>query len=360
MPTWYQRSFFKNCTAILLILLIIFLIHSLFPLLSTIGNFIAELIYPFLFSLILYYLLRPLVRLLAKKMSIKLAITITFLLFAAIVAFLTIYIYPILITEFNALNIKETAATNKLPEMGEKILENYEIRNAITKVLIDLNAFIVKNTLSIFVWITNFFFALFITPFILFYLLKDDKEIYHGLCKIIPFPYLPEAKDFFKDVDSTLLHFINGRVVIGIISGTLSLFCFLFLGLNYSFLLALIAAIFYIIPSVGAFIAKIPPLFVGFSTSYSLGIEVFLFMSIITGIEGFIVTPHILGKHLYIHPITVIIALLVGTLLFGVLGLFIATPAYALLKVIIHHGLKFWQKKSPTTEKLKSSLNNQE
>ena len=57
-------------------------------------------------------------------------------------------------------------------------------------------------------------------------------------------------------------------------------------------------------------------------------------------IEGFILTPRILGKSVGIHPIGVILAFIVGAELFGLLGIIIAIPAAAAFRVLFHHMLK--------------------
>lgn len=337
----FKYIWLRKSALILIFLLIAYVGYSLLPLMESIGEFIAKVFYPFILALIFYYLLRPIVQFLKPKMSIYLAITLTFLLFSALVAIIIVYFYPSIKNQINTLakssNLPVLKENNVLSVFNYNFYISQELQTWATNFISDTNALLMKGMIVIIEWITAFLVGLVSVPFILFYLLKDDHQIYNRLCLEIPERYSTNLKNFLHEVDLTLVHFINGRLIISLVVSAGLFICFLIIGINYPLLLFLSSFVFYIIPTIGAFIAMIPPLLVGFSMSFSFGLEVFVIMSIASTIEGTLLAPKILGSALYIHPLTVILVLWIAGLLFGVFGLVIATPVYALLKISFRH-----------------------
>lgn len=339
----HQRNFPGKSLEVLIIFLIIYIGYALLPILGLIGTFLAKILYPFVLSIILYYLLRPVVRILQTKMPIYLAITLTFCAVAIFFGFIIVYIYPVIIKQANTIvalpqNYASILKNNNLVSfLNYNFYISNDLKNAIANFFLDLNTMIIKNTIAIMSWITEFVMGLSIVPFILFYMLKDDRNIHKNLCQRVPEKYLTNFKSFFKEIDLTLAHFIQGRLLVSLCVSVLLLICFLVIGINYPILLFLFALMFYIIPTIGSFIAIIPPLLVGFSMSNTMGIQVLIIMAIASTLEGVLIAPKILGSTLYIHPLTVILILWISGLLFGVLGLVIAVPVYAILKVVFRH-----------------------
>ena len=102
-------------------------------------------------------------------------------------------------------------------------------------------------------------------------------------------------------------------------------------------MLAIVVSITNIIPYLGPFIGALPALVVGLSVSWKMALSVAAVNLIIQMLEGNVVSPQIVGKKLHIHPLFIIFSLLIGGEIGGILGLILAVPIFATLKVIVHH-----------------------
>lgn len=324
---------------VILVLLAVYVGSSVLPGIESALKFVLTILTPFFLGIFLYYLLRPLVQFLQRKMNINLAIAIAYLVLALFVTFVGFFIYPAIQKQFDLLF--ESGSLSRLDPLNFRELNLFhhqfiipeEVRTVLSNYFnLLINLFV--NNFSYFVSaITTVLLTMVVSLFILFYLLKDDKKIYDGFISLIPKKYVAYTEGLMSDFDDILLHFISGRFIISLIVSLFLLIGFLSIGISYPFVLTLVSFIFYIIPTIGCFIAMILPLIIGFTTSPLMGVEVLVICGIAAILEGFLITPQVLGKALYIHPLTIILVLLSGGLLYGILGLLFATPIYVMLKI---------------------------
>lgn len=101
------------------------------------------------------------------------------------------------------------------------------------------------------------------------------------------------------------------------------------------------------IPYVGSILAQVPIFIVALVAG---GPKLVLFALIVLvieqPIEGHVIAPKILGSALKIHPVTVIVVLLTGGHIFGVLGIILSVPTYAVVKVLVTHIYEWWRTNS--------------
>lgn len=342
MKKWYEKKFFSSLITIVLILLAIFIGYSILPLFGDIFGFIIKVVTPFLFSGILFYILRPLVIFFNRWIPLIPSIILVYLFSAAFLVFLITFIYPIVVKQIQML---ETISLEPSHESGDFIsLFLDKTKEAIVNVMENINTLVVTNTAAIISTLTEFVTALFLTPFITFYFLMDSKRIYATIVEKVPKKYELFTRDLLTDIDITLSHFISGRILTSVITSALLFVSFIIIRLDYALILTLIAFIFYIIPTVGAFIAIIPPILVGFSISPLMGVTTLIVTVIVSTLEGFWISTHVMGRALFIHPLTMILILIIGGSLKGVIGLLFITPAYSLFKVIFKHIYKATRK----------------
>lgn len=349
---WYRNKFFEKIVAVILVLLAIYLGYSLSPIIGQIMHFIIQVLFPVFLSAILYYLLRPLVQWLEKRIGIYLAITTAFLITGSLFLVLGIFIYPAIVAQvhlFQSINLQDVS---NLQHKGNNIFASFdrlgsyfgeEIRKVISSTLSYLHVLIVENITVFITVMTQFVFTLIMVPFLLFYLLKDGKKIHEKFLYLVPVKYYSYVKNMLVDCDQALLQFINGRVVIAAITATLLYICFLFIGIDYLIVLTLISFVFYIIPTIGNFLAMILPLIVGFSMSAVIGLEVLIAMLVISSLEGFFISTLVMGATLYVHPITLLLILTAAGAFYGVFGLLFAAPAYVIGKIIVTHSMQFYK-----------------
>lgn len=348
---WYRKNFFQYATGTILVFLIIYLAYTLAPLLTPAFNFGTTIAVPLIISGLLYYLLKPYVNFLNNKgIPRRLAIIIVFAVIVLSIFILGLIVYPVITTELSSFS---EVSTGKLEEAKEKtasiisflnfkMYSTEEIKYLISVQLQKLNSLILQNIVDIVTNVTKIAVVLLITPFVLFYLLKDDQHFYSYFLKNFPDEFTNEAKKFLDDIDETLLRFINGQVLVSISVGVLLYIGYVIIGLKHAMLLALFAMIFNTIPFLGAFIAIIPALFVGMSMDSLMTFKVILTMLLAHLIDANFISPVIMSQKLNIHPLTIVLLLLASGSLYGVVGLLLATPIYAIAKVLAYNLYKIF------------------
>lgn len=143
-----------------------------------------------------------------------------------------------------------------------------------------------------------------------------------------------------------LVAYFRGQVLVAISDAVLFTIGFLLVGVNYSFLLGFAAVVLMMIPFLGAIVICIMALLLAF-VQYgdwqhpALVLGVF---AVVQTLEGLVISPKIMGNRVGLPPLAIIIAVMVGTTLFGgILGGVLAIPLTAALRVILHRYV--WKKR---------------
>ena len=201
-------------------------------------------------------------------------------------------------------------------------------------------AFVQSSLTGVF-GVFGFLFGLFMVPVYLFFFLKESPTIAHSWSR-----YLPLRKSEFKDelvivlteINSYLINFFRGQLVVSMIDGVLTAICLSILGLQFGFLIGLFLAIVGIMPWVGFAICYLSALIVAFvqfnDLAHPIWITVIFF--IVQQIDGMVVAPRIVGNSVGLHPMTVIVSVFFWTLVLGgLLGAVLAIPLTATVKVLM-------------------------
>ena len=105
-------------------------------------------------------------------------------------------------------------------------------------------------------------------------------------------------------------------------------------GLKAPLVFALFCAITDVIPYFGPWIGGIPAVIVGFTISPTVGICTIISILVVQALENYFYQPLIMGHTMKLHPITIMIGLLIFGHFFGIIGMIIATPVIACLKIL--------------------------
>ncbi len=158
--------------------------------------------------------------------------------------------------------------------------------------------------------------------------------------------YLPVADSRFKQelvfvlnsINNYLIVFFRGQVLVAICDGILYALGFLIIGLPYAILIGAMAIVLTMIPFLGAIITCIAALLLAVVRfdDWQHPLLVLAVFAVVQTLEGLVISPKILGGRVGLHPVTIIIAVMVGTtLLGGLLGGILAIPLTAALRVIM-------------------------
>lgn len=302
---------------------------SILPILEVIGMLIA----PIIIGGFLYYALRPLKRLIFSWIGKdSIAALLSILVILTLVVILFVYGGAVVKDQFEDAFIK-----NK-----DQLLDYKEYLNGkFQEILPDLNIFqrindnikeflsgIGSNALGIFSSVGNIATQFILTPFILFYLLKDDKLFKEKLFSKMPKQHKRELSELAKKIDKIFSTYINGQLLVASVIGVLMFIGYLIIGMPNALLMALFTLLTSVIPLIGGFLGLLPAILIALTIDFSLVVKIIITSIIVQQIESNLITPKIMGDKLKLHPLAVIVIVIVSIKLFGILGAFIGTPLF--------------------------------
>lgn len=349
----------KRLISVALTFLAIFAIYSLVGItLSSLGNFLntfGKIVWPLVISSICAFILRPVIDYAQKYFKISPALSIVllyFLLIICIAAFLFFAIPPLVDQIITFISF--------IPKLTSQILTFLEVKfpSAIASLKTKINdlsffkdpnvfletfyAYFPKvlelgtNILGFFGWIT----ALAAIPIYLYYILCTDFSFIDRVENEISFVKRSWRDDFIfllNQYSQILESFFRGQLLIGLIMGALYALGFFSIGLQFALLLGITIGLLNIIPYLGTIIglsSVIPIAFFQEEGSWVLAVFAISVFIIVQTIEGYFLTPKIMGKKTGLHPMTIIISLFFWGIVFdGILGMILAIPLTASLIV---------------------------
>ncbi|OHA09002.1 MAG: hypothetical protein A3A44_01115 [Candidatus Sungbacteria bacterium RIFCSPLOWO2_01_FULL_60_25] len=164
-----------------------------------------------------------------------------------------------------------------------------------------------------------------------FYLASQEKGIEHFLRLVTPLRDEGYVIDLWMRTHAKLGRWLRGQLLLGFTIGVVVYLALSILGIKYALSLALIAAIFELIPIIGPILAAVPAVFLGFLKGPELGLTVAVAYFLIQQLESHLLVPVVMRQAVGLNPLLVIIALLVGGKLGGVMGMFLAVPVASVL-----------------------------
>ena len=191
--------------------------------------------------------------------------------------------------------------------------------------------------------LANLAALLIIAPVVSFYLLRDWDEIMARLDMLLPRYYAETIREQFLEMDRVISGFFRGQLKVCAI---LALFYAVALGaagLKYSLLIGLCAGLLVIVPYAGTFISGFLAIAVALlqfeNDPTRVGVIAIIFV-IGQMLEGYILTPRLIGNSVGLHPMWIIFGMLAGGTLMGFLGVMIAIPLTAVIGVLVRFSVR--------------------
>ena len=345
--------------SILLIGLIILVFSNVAFVFYPIKVFFSTVVLPVILATIAYYLLRPILRFLERiRIPRAWGILIIFIGLIGLITLLVFLVYPFLkgqtanlIEEFPTyfkqmlINIdtflRTSIVSTYYKESGININSFLDTGlGNIGKLFTDTVGGIASGITSFISALTGLILAIVTVPFILFYLLKDGEKLPQMIKKMLPPRLRDDADSILKDADRQIGAYIQGQILVAISIGIMVTIGFYIIGMDYAPLLGALAMVTSVVPYLGPLIAITPAVIIAIVTSPLMLVKLAVVWTIVQLIDGKFISPQIMGKSLHIHPITIIFVLLTSGSLFGVAGVVLGIPGYALLKVVFTHLFK--------------------
>jgi predicted PurR-regulated permease PerM len=166
------------------------------------------------------------------------------------------------------------------------------------------------------------------------YFLASYPNIKRGAYRLIPRSRRPRVGLIADEILSRVGGYVLGNLATSLIAGTLAFVFFMIADIPYPFALAMLVAIFDLIPLVGATIAAVICTAVAFFVSVQVGIASTIYFLIYQQVENFVVVPKVMKRTVDISPLATIVAALIGGTLLGVIGALLAIPVAAAIQLI--------------------------
>jgi len=179
-------------------------------------------------------------------------------------------------------------------------------------------------------------FSLILIVVISFYLAVQKNGIANFLRIITPLKYEDYVLDLWGRSREKIGQWLQGQILLGLLIGV-----FVFLGLSilqvpYALLLAILSAIFELIPIFGPVLAGTVAVIIALTQSLSLALMVLVFYVLVQQFENHLIYPIVMRKTTGVPPILVIIAMIIGGKLGGIFGMLLAVPLAAVLMEFMH------------------------
>mgnify|MGYP001092457525 CR=1 FL=1 len=184
-------------------------------------------------------------------------------------------------------------------------------------------------------------------PVLTFYFMKDSEIITGWIRQSIPTGSRKWIYSLANEVDHVLGGFIRGQLIVALIVGIVSGTSLLLLGIDFAVILGIVAGITNIIPYLGPFIGAFPAILITLLTSPGRTLWVILAFIVIQQIESSVISPRVVGKRVGLHPTLMIFALLAGGALWGLVGLLIAVPAAAVIRIFLGAVFNWFRQRYP-------------
>lgn len=178
--------------------------------------------------------------------------------------------------------------------------------------------------------------GLVLAPVLAFYLLADLPRVAAGIQRMIPPSHRGEVMDVGRRILSTVGAYFRGQVVVATFVGVATAIGLGILGLPFWALIGAATGVFNLVPFVGPTLGGV----IGVVVALTVGngpTQALLVVAIMVGVQqldNHVITPSILARTVHVHPVTIILSLIAAATMFGVVGMLVAIPTVAAIKLV--------------------------
>lgn len=304
---------------------------------------------PIFIGILVAWLFDPFVRKLQeKKIPRVIGCIISYLILFGVLFFICYLFIPSLVGQIKdfikaAPTIFEeltTFVTGLISRFDSNNLINIkEFKKQITEVISNYGASIVselpKYLLSVGKSLISFGVNFVLGLMIGFYLLFDFDKFNENICEFLPKSWRNDYNELTQRINTSLRSYVQGVLLVMLLVFITQSIGLTLAGMEAPMLFALFCAVTDIIPYFGPYIGAIPAIIVGFTISPITGICVIISIVVVQLLENNFYQPLIMGHTMQLHPVTIMLGLLIFQHFFGILGMVIATPVIACIKVLL-------------------------
>lgn len=326
------------------------IISSLLALVWIVYRF-SQIISPLAIAVILAYVLNPPVRFLTARtrLSRTLVVASVYLALIVILSLVLVAFVPSLTQQVKSINVDFQDIVEDISSFFEQPLfifgfyvDLMDVYQEVSGTLQSIVSPLASQTVSFLIGLASGLAWLVFVLIVSFYLLKDLGKLGHFIHGLVPLDYRDEVRRLGEEVNVIWNAFFRSQLVLCAVVGAVVGVTMRVVGVRNALILGIIAGVLEIIPNIGPAIAAIPAVLIAYfqgSTYLSLSngwvaLLVIGLYVVIQQLENNILVPRIIGRSLNLHPLVVIIGAIAGANLAGVLGMFLAAPTLASLRIV--------------------------
>jgi len=311
--------------------------------------YFAHIMPVFIWAAITAYLFSPLINFLAQKIKLPRALWIIILyIVLGIVIFFTLRsIAPMISNEINDLasgSLEEpTTFLGRIASEGTVSILGIDInmKDAMLNFSNWIRSQVSVSAFPLFFGAVERLIMLLVYFVVTFYLILESGNFVDRFKAIIPPPYKQEISNLLENINLTLGAYLRAQVVLIIVMSLASFIILTCLSVKFAVVLSLTTGVLEVIPIAGPIIATIIATLVALFqigtpfglSNFTLAIIVVLAYFGLRQFEDYFIIPNVVSKLVKVHPVVAIFSIMVGGTVGGVLGLFLAIPTAAIIKV---------------------------
>jgi len=221
-------------------------------------------------------------------------------------------------------HVSEIEPAQKAGEQLVTIGESHTVRDALVGRLDSLYAFVLAATF---------------VPFLLFFMLAAKRQVWHATMQLFPPNERTAVRDALADVTQVLRSYLLGTSLVGLILVLASWLLFWLFGLDFPFLTGLVSGICNLVPYLGVIMSWVPPLLVGLKNYHTIGpfVGIFAMLTFFHIVTANLLVPALVGWRVRLNALALTVSLLFWGWMWGAMGLILAIPITAVLKVVCDH-----------------------
>ena len=289
------------------------------------------------------------VRWLSGLMPRGLAILSSFLLLLGIVVLAVLIVVPLVGEQFAAFAKALPAIASSAEQQLRDALNFFQqrgllpndsdevasrVREDFTNAARAIAGNVLGGALGVITGTFSFALTLFGVVFVGAYLLADVRRFKASYLRAAPHDYRRDFLTLWDAFGYSLSKYLSGLLLVLAIQGVVSAVGLVILGVPYALILGLWVSVTAVIPYLGAWIGSIPAVLVALTISPTTALLTAVLFLAIQQLEGNFLTPKIQGDTLRVHPILVFLAVIIGGGLAGIVGVIVAVPSLAVLRVL--------------------------
>ncbi len=177
--------------------------------------------------------------------------------------------------------------------------------------------------------------------FYAFFFMLNFPKIERAATAWVPLSHETEICYVLNEINGAVSGFFRGRFIVCFVSGAVTTLGLLLSGINYWLILGIAAGVLNIIPFIGFIVVFVPSILIALVSENAVfsTVGVVLTFAAVEGVVEPFVGPLVIAQGVRLHPVTIVAAVMAGGALFGVLGVFLAVPVTAILKILSEHYL---------------------